>query len=60
MKRKLTKRNKQFMSSRFGKYVGDRKWESIYEPTYYKNRYFKDEGFWHLCVWRMHTVWEWQ
>lgn len=48
------------MSSRFGKYVGGRLWEAIREPTQYKNCYFKDEDFWHLCVWRMHTVWEWQ
>ena len=68
MKRKLIKQNKQLMSKLYKKAKFWRddlyqnimfSWTTVNVPTKYKNVYFKDEGFSHLCVWRMNLVSDW-
>jgi hypothetical protein len=68
MKRKLIKQNKQLMSKLYKEATFWRAdlypdimivWATVEVPTKYKNVYFKDEGFSHLCVWRMNLVSDW-
>jgi hypothetical protein len=68
MKRKLIKQNKQLMSKLYKEATFWRAdlypdimivWTTVEVPTKYKNVYFKDEGFSHLCVWRMNLVSDW-
>lgn len=68
MKKKLIKRNKEFMSKLYKKAKFWRDdlyphakivWKTANVPTKYKNVYFKDEGFSHLCVWRMNLMSDW-
>lgn len=68
MKRKLIKRSKDFKSRLYKKakfwrndLYPDNKlvWSTFKVVTKYKNVYFKDENFSHLCVWRMNLMSEW-
>jgi hypothetical protein len=68
MKRKLIKQSKYFKSKLYKEaklwrndLYPDSKivWSTFKVVTKYKNVYFKDENFSHLCVWRMNLKSDW-